>query len=287
MKYIFILCIIIYLVCTSIESYKVLDNKNNCNIKLFNEHEDVICLIGIWGRLDLVQINIDLLKQQTKKCKILLIVSCDKDKKFAIDNKVDWVYTDNQPLGRKWQVGLDACKKYNPNAILINGSDDLLSLNWVEKCYHYIVNQHYDIVGKSNWYVLDLIEKKPFRFKYRNNRVLLGAGRMISRSILDELNWSLFPLHKSKGLDSHCNMILNQHNATRLVLNTNDIFVISLKGEYDTLNSLSKLLLVNTKLQSIVIQHKHIQILKKIIYFINTNQSKRVIQYFQLFEKLF
>ena len=82
-------------------------------------------------------------------------------------------------------------------------------------------------------------------------------------------------------------MILNQHNATRLVLNTNDIFVISLKGEYDTLNSLSKLLLVNTKLQSIVIQHKHIQILKKIIYFINTKQSNRVIQYFQLFEKLF
>jgi len=284
-KYIIIL-LIIYLVCESIESFS---NNNDLQYKTqwISEHEDVVCLIGVWGRLDLVKINIDLLKRQTKKCKILLIVSCPKDKKFAIDNGVEWVYTENQPLGRKWQVGLDACKKYNPNAILINGSDDLLSLNWVEKCYHYIVNQHYDIVGKSNWYILDLVDKKPYRFKYRNSRILLGAGRMISRSILDELNWSLFPLHKSKGLDTYCNTILNQHNATRLVLNTNDIFVVSLKGKYDTLNSMSKILEVNKKIQSIVINNKHVELLRKIIYFINTKQSKRIIEYFKLFEKAY
>ena len=131
------------------------------------------------------------------------------------------------------------------------------------------------------------MDKKPYRFKYRNSRILLGAGRMISRSILDELNWSLFPLHKSKGLDTHCNTVLNQHNATRLVLNTNDIFVISLKGKYDTLNSMSKILEVNKKIQSIVINSKNVELLRKIIYFINTKQSKRVIEYFKLFEKAF
>lgn len=287
MIYIILLIIFgIYLICNTNEPFKFLDKSFMGEPDLQNPQEDVVCLIGVWGRLDLVKINIDLLKKQTKKCKILLIVSCPKDKIFAIKNKVDWVYTCNKPLGKKWQIGLDECKKYNPNAILINGSDDLLSLNWVETCYNYINKQNYDIVGKSNWYVLDLINKVPYRFKYKNDRLLLGAGRMISRNILDEINWSLFPLNKNRGLDSYCNKILNQHNATRLVLQMNKIFVISLKGKYDTLNSLEQLLLANNKISLISIPHKNKQILKKIIYYINNKQSNKIVDQFQLYEKI-
>ena len=84
-----------------------------------------------------------------------------------IYNSIDYIYTNNLPLGRKWQIGLQECKKYNPNAVLINGSDDLLSLDWVKTCYYYIIKYNYDIVGKSNWYILDLIKKSPYSLTYK------------------------------------------------------------------------------------------------------------------------
>ncbi len=268
--------IFLYLLYNNNEQFKFLSKGTITENPIKFIQEDVVCLIGIWGRLDLVQINIDLLKKQTKPCKILLIVSSPKDKLFAIKNKVDWIYTDNQPLGKKWQIGLYECKKYNPNAILINGSDDLLSPNWIEKTYPFIKKHKYDIVGKSNWYLLDLIEKEPYKISYKNNNILLGAGRLISRNILDEINWNLFPLNQRRGLDSYCNRILDQHRAKRYIITNNNLFIISLKGKYDTLNTIQKILLANKKIKQIALKTPEKIILQKLIYNINRSNSKLI-----------
>jgi hypothetical protein len=265
----FLTCIFLYRK-EQFRNYQYLDNNNNIINPIEYVQEDVVCLIAMWGRQELVQININLLQNQTKKCKILLVVSSEEDKKFAMKNKgVDWIYTENKPLGKKWQVGLAECKKYNPNAVLINGSDDLLSLNWVETCYHYIHQDKYDIVGKSNWYILDIIKKIPYKLKYVDSNILLGAGRMISRSILDEINWELFPIDQNRGLDTYCNKVLNYHHAKRLICNLSKIFIISLKGEYDTLNSIELILEKNKKIHNIVLQPKYKSFLNKIIIHLN------------------
>tara|TARA_B100001248_G_C27395864_1_gene465501 strand:- start:2835 stop:3701 length:867 start_codon:yes stop_codon:yes gene_type:complete len=270
---ILILLILIYLLLIKKEHYKFLYNGGIVQNSISYVQENVVCLIGIWERLELVKINIDLLKKQTMPCKILLIVSSQKDKQFAIQNKVDWIYTDNKPLGRKWQIGLDECKKYNPNAVLINGSDDLLSTNWVKTCYHYIHNKQFDIVGKSNWYLLDLIEKKPYKLMYKNANILLGAGRMISRNILDQINWNLFPLNLNRGLDNHCNKIFNKNYAKRLVISSPKIFVISLKGKYDTLNSVQQILNANHRLQQVSLKTKEKKYLNALTYKINKKKN--------------
>ncbi len=163
-----------------VENILLYDNPDVNSNQLNNIYTDVVCLIAMWGRQELVQINIDCLKKQTKVPKIVLVISTDDDKEFAIRNNVHWVYTDNQPLGKKWQIGLEECKKFNPNAILINGSDDILSLNYVKNCYQYIQNG-YDVVGKNNWYILDLLKVKPYNLQYKNKNLLIGEGRMISR----------------------------------------------------------------------------------------------------------
>jgi hypothetical protein len=271
-----IIILLLFIICFYItkkekfNNYLYLNNNNNIINPINYIQEDVVCLIAMWGRQELVQININLLQKQTKKCKILLVVSCEADKKFAMKNKnIDWIYTDNKPLGKKWQVGLNECKKYNPSAVLINGSDDLLSLNWVETCYKYIKSNNYDIVGKSNWYILDLIKKVPYKFKYTNVNILLGAGRMLSRNILDEINWELFPINQNRALDSYCNKILNYHKAKRLICNLNKLFVISLKGQYDTLNSIELILKTNKRINNIVIQPIYKPTLNNIILYIN------------------
>lgn len=231
-----------------VENILLYDNPDVNSNQLNNIYTDVVCLIAMWGRQELVQINIDCLKKQTKVPKIVLVISTDDDKEFAIRNNVHWVYTDNQPLGKKWQIGLEECKKFNPNAVLINGSDDIISLNYIQNCYQYIQNG-YDIVGKNNWYILDLLTIKPYNLQYTNKNLLIGAGRMISRSFLDEINWTLFPLTKSSGLDSYCNQIFDKNNASIYEMGTNNSDkIISLKGKQDMLNPLDKILKARDKI---------------------------------------
>lgn len=248
-----IILIIIFLIIYNnynlvVENILLYNNPDVNSDQLNNIYTDIVCLIAMWGRQELVQINIDCLKKQTKVPKIVLVVSNDDDKEFAIRNNVHWVYTDNQPLGKKWQIGLEECKKFNPNAVLINGSDDILSLNYVKNCYKYIKNG-YDVVGKNNWYILDLLKVKPYKLQYTNKNLLIGAGRMISRSFLDEINWTLFPLTKSSGLDSYCNQIFEKNNASLFEMGTNNLDkIISLKGKQDMLNPLEKILKATNKI---------------------------------------
>ena len=248
-----IIVIIIFLIIYNnynlvVENILLYNNPDVNSDQLNNIYTDIVCLIAMWGRQELVQINIDCLKKQTKVPKIVLVVSNDDDKEFAIRNNVHWVYTDNQPLGKKWQIGLEECKKFNPNAVLINGSDDILSLNYVKNCYKYIKNG-YDVVGKNNWYILDLLKVKPYKLQYTNKNLLIGAGRMISRSFLDEINWTLFPLTKSSGLDSYCNQIFEKNNASLFEMGTNNLDkIISLKGKQDMLNPLEKILKATNKI---------------------------------------
>ena len=206
----------------------------------------IICLIAMWSRQNLVQINIDCLKNQTLQPTILLIVSNESDKQFAIKNNVNWIYTDNKPLGKKWQLGLEACKKFNPNAILINGSDDILDLYYIENCYQYI-KKKYCVVGNNNWYIIDLLKLNSYKLQYKNKNLLIGAGRMISRTFLDKINWNLYPLHKDLALDSHCNLIFTQNNA-KLYSIENNCKIISLKGKQEMINPLNKILKATNKI---------------------------------------
>lgn len=251
-----IILIIIFLILkknyTEVVENILIYNTPEINLNQVNNiYTDVVCLIAMWGRQDLVQINIDCLKNQSKLPQIILIVSNESDKQFAIRNNIHWVYADNQPLGKKWQIGLEECKRFNPKAVLINGSDDIFSLNYIQNCFKYIQNG-YDIVGKNNWYILDLLKLKSYKLKYKNLNVLIGAGRMISRSFLDEINWTLFPLTKSAGLDTFCNQIFEKNNASIYEMGTkNNDKIISLKGKHEALNPLVKILKAKHKLNII------------------------------------
>ena len=227
--------------------YSFVSHINKPPTCLTNKSYDIICLIAFLGRHEILKYNIEMLNKQTIDIKIVLVVSNKKDIQFANDNGIYWVYAPNNPLGRKWQIGLEECRKFNPKAILINGSDDILSLNWAKYCFNFIKNG-YDLVGKNSWYLTDITNNNIYHFGYVKPNIIIGAGRMISRDILDEINWNLFPVFQHRGLDTHCTKILNNNNAKIKIINSNKIFILSTKGMYNTLNTTERIINAKTLL---------------------------------------
>lgn len=203
--------------------------------------DTIICLIAIYNRHQIVKLNVELLKKQTIPIKIILIVSTIKDKKLAECLNVDYIFANNQPLGLKWQQGLEYCKKYNPQAIIINGSDDLLTANYCESIYKYILDG-YDQVGLNNWYIYDTANKKTFLSSYVDKNLMIGCGRIVSRKILDKIRWSYFPINKSTGLDGYSLKQVKDCGGKIKILNASSFYPISVKGPWEQINPINNYL---------------------------------------------
>src|SRR6185295_597252 len=91
----------------------------------------MIVVIPTYQRLEITTINIKLLLGQ--KFKIVLVVSDQYELNYYAKFPVYIIVRPNNPLGNKWQEGLNYARRFNPDHVVILGSDDLLSKDFHEK----------------------------------------------------------------------------------------------------------------------------------------------------------
>lgn len=109
----------------------------------------------------------------------------------------------NDNLGGKWNYALAKC--YSSDYILITGSDDIYSRNYLSAFKPYMDKQ-YDYLGVLDFYFYDALTKKALYFAgYSANRKgePKGAGRIIRTKIVEQKAWALWPTQASRGLDAH------------------------------------------------------------------------------------
>ena len=144
-----------------------------------------IIYIPIYGRHNILNININLLKLQTIKCNIVLGVSNKEDEDFIKKYDINYVYCLNRPLSLKFHILLSYCKIYNSQYLICLGSDDFLSLNFVENMINHM-NEGYDFVGCNLWYMLT--ENQAYIKSYTSSKSI-GSGRLLNSDILDKIKW--------------------------------------------------------------------------------------------------
>jgi hypothetical protein len=236
-----------------------------------NKSNIPVIFIPIWKRPDIVTINVELLKLQTIKCNIVLGISNDEDLSLAKQLNVDYVFVKNQPLGYKEQVLIEYCRIYNTKYIVYNGSDDYLSLNYVEKLIKYIDNGH-NFVGLNNWFIVEQEMNTILKLEYTNENLSIGSGRILSGDILDKINWQYYPLDKCKSMDYHSfNRIKNIVNSK--ILNDDTLQIISIKDKHDVISSTYNIL------NSLSIRSKTID--SDLHYLLYENNLNKIINLFQ------
>ena len=223
---------------------------------------DVAVVIAMQDRHFIMEKNVSILN----KCglDICIVVTCSKESDIVWCDKISKIYknfyyycTDNNFIGCKWQCAFLYAKTFNPNYVVITGSDDLLLPSFINTLYSEAVKNNYDLCGVRNWNIYD--EKKDILYncKYTSNfgqgELQLGAGRIYSTQFLNKINWNIHEHLRDKNLDDLGYYMCKIHNCKIKTLSI-DFGLISYKGNWETMNSIDKIIKAVKKSNTIQIE---------------------------------
>lgn len=203
-----------------------------------------VVLIASHERIEITEINIRTLLLQSVVPRIVLVLSKPQEAAYfrsAFKSDITIVLKANQPLGAKWQAGVEAARNINADPLIITGSDDILSKDFVEIACEGM-KEHYDFLGLRQWYVKRPDEDKVYHFRY-GNFMPLGGGRVYSQSILNKLNHLLFDTVKEKHLDDlgwigvESKSVFSSADCTG-----SGMEILSIKGNWPVMNTFDKMI---------------------------------------------
>nr|WP_317264515.1 tetratricopeptide repeat protein [Arthrospira sp. SH-MAG29] len=174
-----------------------------------NHINKIIIYTCVWGRPELTRIVLsyyaDIKRELSGKINLeLLAVGSEGDasRKLCQECGFDYLEYPNQPLSSKWEYGLNRCADYDPDGVIIVGSDDIISQNLIE-FYDEKLKDNLVFCGIQDAYFFDVSKQHLVLWMGYGGKAdfarvgeTIGMGRCLSRTLLDKLEFSIW-----KGLD--------------------------------------------------------------------------------------
>ena len=239
------------------KSYKWRPPKN------IDNNIDVVVSIAFLGRHKVLHAVIEeILNSSNQPLNVYIVLACSNDNDFEFSRrmqeaykKVGIVVCDNKPVGNKWHIAVEGAKKLNPKALLITGSDDLVSSDYLYNNFKILIEDDLKtigMVGPRSWYMYNLSHDDLYKVSYNNSRhkMPLGAGRLYSRVYLDNIKWKLFERSFDKLLDDKGYYEVIENNLIVYNPTFDDGCILSVKGDWSALNSFDKILKADSIIHS-------------------------------------
>ncbi|WP_413166730.1 tetratricopeptide repeat protein [Capilliphycus salinus ALCB114379] len=184
----------------------------------------IVIYTCVWRRPELTRIVLSyyshLKKELSGKIQLeLLAVGSEGNvsRKLCEDCGFDYIEYANKPLSAKWEHGINRCADYDPDGVIIVGSDDLISQNLIE-FYDSQLKNNMVFCGLKDGYFFDVSKENLILWTGYNvvadpTRVgeTIGMGRCLSRILLDKLGFSIWKgLDINQGLDGAMTQTLFQ-----------------------------------------------------------------------------
>lgn len=122
--------------------------------------------------------------------------------KICKDHRIPYVMTKNKPVSDKFNAGMQILRDFDWTHVMILGSDDIPSNKFIELQMRH---PDMDLVAINDMWFWGL---NPHRagfdtFTYWNaGSARIGAGRVISRRVVEACDYQIWPDGKNAGLDS-------------------------------------------------------------------------------------
>lgn len=143
----------------------------------------------------------------------------------------------NKPVSRKWQRGLDLLADAIPtDAVMLLGSDDFASEAYLRRSIQMAEEGNHlgwgvDTIWFYQW-ATGRLGKWVGPLLLDGRPIPSGAGRVLTRKLLDAVNWVLWPREEplDKGLDTLCSKHLRSHGIFLNIIKTEpDEVVVDVK----------------------------------------------------------
>ena len=178
-----------------------------------------------------------LLKQIDCDVKIICIGD-DEARDEAVSSGAEFYKYRNNPLGSKWQFGIDILRNKYPDidAYLHIGSDDFITNDYCSKAIDILkTDETIGMVGNLGFFIADAstegMNRLIFWKGYTVTRVgePVGAGRVISRAAMDSLEWLIMDPALDSSLDSIIISKLKNAGLRIEIMNDESACVLSVK----------------------------------------------------------
>jgi|DEB0MinimDraft_10_1074344.scaffolds.fasta_scaffold06579_4 hypothetical protein len=194
-----------------------------------------VIVTGMWKRPEVFKI----FGQHYKDLGIDVIVAGSEGKeseKLAKKYGFHYIEIENQPLATKMNATTLKAKELGYTHVICVGSDDLLSKELIDE-YLKLMRKGYDYIGVTDFYFYEMESSKAAYWGgYRDRQRLghtAGAGRVISRTLLDEWDWKPWDDKDSKYLDNSMQTKLRSslHPKTTFSLKEKGLLAVDIKSQ--------------------------------------------------------
>lgn len=220
----------------------------------------VLCCAFIGRHKILKQIIIESLASKNgKNIRWMLVGSKDEDFDFILSMAkstgcVAGFLARNSPLGVKWNACIiNAGRYYNSKIYGITGSDDIISSKLIDSVLSkYSLDNNKDdesvpsLYASLDWLVYvnkneNSLRPKIYQCRYNAGQASqpIGAGRFYSRKFMKEVSFNIFDEDKSRQLDDRGYKEIINRNRKINYLSIDDGLIISVKGDWEQLNSIN------------------------------------------------
>lgn len=160
---------------------------------------------------DLFLTNMEKVKQYISLWAELDIFACvtgADSAQVCRDHGVTFFEHENEPLGLKWNAGMERAIKYNDfDYVMIMGDDDLMNPHLMD-LYQPLMQEGVHYFGVGSIYFYSALQNKAIEFSYNQPDKLIGCCRMISREALTTTGF-MVEVQARRDIRSF-NMIKNQ-----------------------------------------------------------------------------
>lgn len=201
----------------------------------------VAIVSAVWQRPEVFEMFAKGVKHLVSNCKdiefTVIISGSEGDKSKSMVEKHGFIYIEipNDPLAVKMNATVIRAKEYDVDYILGVGSDDVITPELMNAYMDFMLIQT-DYVGVTDFYFYDTISKKSlywggYRESYRKGH-LCGAGRLISKRLLNIWNWQPWDVRHNKILDTSIQEKLNRtpHTSGAFSLKDKGVFALDIKS---------------------------------------------------------
>jgi len=156
--------------------------------------------------------------------------------RFAREYGLLYLRFNNRPLGAKFNAGMRAIMSYNLDYVMVLGSDDLISDDYMECFVKIMKTQKPDLIGTTDCYFYSPTHKKlGYWDGYRNARKgeTIGMGRTLSKKLIYKLKLTPWFHGINKGLDGSMMSQVLRHRPKIISLSQKkeNIFAVDIKSK--------------------------------------------------------
>lgn len=221
--------------------------------RFIEEYNEVVTLIpndeklkiaivsAVWKRPEVFELfakGIKILKQETPIEIIVIISGSEGERSKTMVEKHGFIYIEvpNEPLATKVNATTLKAKEMNVDFVLCIGSDDIITPELM-KVYEKFMRKGYDYIGVLDFYFYSIVTKKAAYWAgYRDERRkghTCGAGRLISKRLMNKWNWAPWEIKDSKVLDNSMQHKLKNtpHNLAIFTLKEYGVYALDIKSE--------------------------------------------------------